>query len=195
MGYGSEFGSALSGHWGVMDYVDQMAGVDYAVAQGLADPDRLGVAGLSYGGYMTCYIVGQTQRFKAAAAENPITDLVSRYGTADMGPWGSLGEIGGKPHEIPEVYFKSSPINYAHLCKTPTLLVQGEKDYRCPAGQSEQFYTVLKANGCMVEMLRLPDMPHIGSMSGPLEVRRAQNEALLDWMNRFILNITMPEEK
>ena len=195
MGYGSEFGSALSGHWGVMDYVDQMAGVDHVIKKGLADPDRLGVCGLSYGGYMTCYIVGQTQRFKAAAAENPITDLVSRYGTADMGSWGSLGEIGGKPHEIPEVYYKSSPINYAHLCATPTLLVQGEKDYRCPAGQSEQFYTVLKASGCITEMLRLPDMPHVGSIEGPLDVRRAQNEALLDWMNRFILNITTPEEK
>ncbi len=87
----------------VLDYKDLMAGVDCAIDQGIADPQRLGVCGLSYGGYMTCFIVGQTGRFKAAVAENPITDLVSRYGTADMGPWGSLGELGGKPHEIPDV--------------------------------------------------------------------------------------------
>ena len=103
-GYGDDFTTALSGNWGVMDYKDLMAGVDYVIEQGYADPDRLGVCGLSYGGFMTCFTVGQTRRFKAAVAENPITDLVSRYGTADMGPWGSLSELGGKPHEIPDVY-------------------------------------------------------------------------------------------
>jgi len=133
--------------------------------------------------------VGQTSRFKAAVAENPITDLVSRYGTADMGAWGSLGEIGGKPHEIPEVYRRSSPITYAHQCGTPTLLVQGESDYRCPAGQSEQFYTTLRASGCIAEMLRLPNMPHGGSSSGPVAVQKAQNEALLGWMNRYVLGM------
>ncbi len=185
-GYGEAFSTALSGHWGVMDYLDQMAGLDYAIAKGLADPDRLGVCGLSYGGYMTCFIVGQTHRFKAAVAENPITDLVSRYGAADMGPWGSLGELGGKPHEIPEVYRRSSPITYAHRVTTPTLLVQGENDYRCPAGQSEQFYSMLRANGCVVEMLRLPNMPHSGSINGPLPVQKAQNEALLGWMDKYV---------
>ncbi len=184
--YGDAFSTALSGHWGVLDYKDLMAGVDCAIDQGIADPQRLGVCGLSYGGYMTCFIVGQTGRFKAAVAENPITDLVSRYGTADMGPWGSLGELGGKPHEIPDVYSRSSPITYAHKCTTPTLLIQGEADYRCPAGQSEQFYTTLKANGCIAEMLRLPGMPHVGSISGPLTVRKAQNTALLEWMHKYV---------
>ena len=70
--------------------------------------------------------VGQTDRFKAAVAENPITELVSHYGTADMGPYGSLSELGGKPHEIPDLYRRSSPITYAHRCATPTLLIQGE---------------------------------------------------------------------
>ncbi len=186
VGYGDAFSAGLSGQWGLKDYPDLMAGVDYVIQKGWSDPDRLGVCGLSYGGYLTTYIVGQTRRFKAAVAENPITDLVSRYGTADMGPWGSLGELGGKPHEIPEVYRVSSPITFAHLCTTPTLLIQGENDYRCPAGQSEQFYTTLRANGCPAEMLRLPNMPHVGSISGPIPVQKAQNEALLEWMNRYI---------
>jgi dipeptidyl aminopeptidase/acylaminoacyl peptidase len=189
VGYGEAFSAGLSGNWGLKDYPDLMAGLDYAIQKGWADANRLGVCGLSYGGYLTTFIVGQTSRFKAAVAENPITDLVSRYGTADMGAWGSLGEIGGKPHEIPEVYRRSSPITYAHQCGTPTLLVQGESDYRCPAGQSEQFYTTLRASGCIAEMLRLPNMPHGGSSSGPVAVQKAQNEALLGWMNRYVLGM------
>lgn len=186
-GYGNDFTAPLAGNWGVLDYGDLMAGVDAAIAQGLADPDRLGVCGLSYGGYMACFIVGQTDRFKAAVAENPITDLVSWYGTADMGPWGAIGQFGGRPHEVPDVYRRSSPITYAHRCTTPTLLVQGEADFRCPAGQSEQFYTHLKVAGCPTEMVRLPAMSHIGSMAGLVAVQKAQNEALLGWMKQFVL--------
>ena len=83
-------------------------------------------------------------------------------------------------------YRRVSSITYAHRCTTPTLLIQGEKDLRVPAEQSEQFYTVLRANGCTVEMLRLPESPHSASIGGPLEIRRAQNEALLDWMIRYV---------
>ena len=103
-----------------------------------------------------------------------------------MGPWGSLTELGGKPHEIPDVYRRSSPITYAHTCTTPTLLIQCEEDYRCPAGQAEQFYAHLKANDCAVEIIRIPGMSHVASITGPINVQKAQNEALLDWMNRYI---------
>lgn len=185
-GYGDEFATALSGNWGVLDHKDLLDGVDYAIDAGFADPDRLGICGLSYGGFLTCYTIGQTNRFKAAVAENPITDLVSRYGTADMGPWGSLSELGGKPHEIREVYRRGSPITFAHQCTTPTLLIQCEEDYRCPAGQAEQFYGHLKANGCIVEMLRIPGVSHVASITGPIRVQKAQNEALLDWMQRYV---------
>ncbi len=185
-GYGDAFATALSGNWGLLDHKDLLDGVDYAVETGFADAQRLGICGLSYGGYLTCFTIGQTNRFKVAVAENPITDLVSRYGTADMGPWGSLSELGGKPHEIPEVYRRGSPITYAHNCRTPTLLIQCEDDYRCPAGQAEQFYGHLKANGCVVEMLRIPGQPHVASITGPIPVQKAQNEALLDWMIRYV---------
>ena len=185
-GYGDDFATALSGNWGALDHKDLLDGVDFAVEEGFADPDRLGICGLSYGGYLTCYTIGQTNRFKAAVAENPITDLVSRYGTADMGPWGSLSELGGKPHEIPEVYRRGSPITYAHNCRTPTLLIQCEEDYRCPAGQAEQFFAHLKANGCVVEMLRIPGEPHVASITGPIRAQKAQNDALLEWMRRYV---------
>jgi dipeptidyl aminopeptidase/acylaminoacyl peptidase len=110
--------------------------------------------------------VGQTDRFKAAVPENPVTNWISMYGVSDLSAWFAPVELGGKPHEIPEVYIRCSPITYAHRCKTPTLLIQGEQDYRCPAEQSEQFYTVLKANGCITEMLRLPNSSHVGSIMG-----------------------------
>lgn len=186
-GYGDEFSSKLTGHWGELETEDLMTGIDLLIEKGIADPERLGVCGLSYGGFMTCYIVGQTNRFKAAVAENPITDLVSRYSTTDIGPSFSLGEMGGSPHELPEIYRRGSPITYAHKCITPTLLIQGEADYRCTAEQSEEFYAVLHAHGCIVEMLRFPGCSHLGSITGPIFVREAQNKALLDWMNSFVM--------
>ncbi len=186
-GYGDEFSNATNGpHHMELEYADLMAAVDHATAEGLADPDRLGVCGLSYGGCLSCWIIGHNDRFKAAVPENPLTNRASWYGVSDMGPT-HPESIGGHLFEVPEAYRRVSSITYAHRCTTPTLLIQGEKDLRVPAEQSEQFYTVLQANGCTVEMLRLPESPHGGSTGGPLEVRRAQNEALLDWMNRYVL--------
>jgi dipeptidyl aminopeptidase/acylaminoacyl peptidase len=186
-GYGDEFATSLAGHWGEQDYGDLMAGVDHAIGLGLADSDRLGVCGISGGGNLTCWIVGQTERFKAAVPENPVTNFLSFYGVADIGPWFAAAEMGCQPWESPEAYLRQSPITYAHRCTTPTLLVQGEADLRCPAEQSEQFYAVLKANGCVVEMLRVPNSSHIGTIVGAIPGRRAQNEALLDWMNRYVM--------
>lgn len=193
-GYGDEFATRIIGDWGNLDYQDLMAGVDFTIKKGLADPDRLGCCGLSGGGNLTCWIVGQTNRFKAAVPENPVTNWVSFYGVSDIGPWFAVEELGGLPHEIPEVYRRCSPVTYAHRCQTPTLLVQGEHDYRCPVEQSEQFYAILKASGCIVEMVRLPASPHAGSIVGPPLLRRVQNEVLLDWMNRYVLGIE-PEGK
>ncbi len=185
-GYSDGFATQIKGDWGNLDYADLMAGVDHAIALGHSDPERLGVCGLSGGGNLTCWAVGHTDRFKAAVPENPVTNWVSFYGVSDIGPWFAVEELGGAPHEIPEVYARCSPITYAHRCKTPTLLIQGESDWRCPAEQSEQFYTVLKTNGCVAEMVRLPGSPHGGAITGPAAVRQAQNEALLDWMQRWV---------
>ena len=184
-GYGDGFATAIKGDWGHLDYTDLMAGVDYAIERGLLDPERLALGGLSGGGNLTCWIVGQTDRFKAAIPENPVTNWVSFYGVSDIGPWFSVDELGGQPHEIPEVYRRCSPITYAHRCTTPTLLVQGESDHRGPPEQSEQFYAVLKARGCPVEMLRLPGSPHGGAITGAPVLRRAQNAALLEWVQRW----------
>lgn len=186
-GYGDSFSTAIKGDWGNLDYQDLMSGVDEAIAKGLADPQRLGVCGTSGGGNLSCWIIGQTHRFKAAIPQNPVTSWRSFYGTSDIGIYFSVEQMGGHPHEIPEIYEKCSPITYAHNCQTPTLLVQSEQDWRCPAEQSEQFYTVLKANGCPVEMLRQPGGSHGASINGAVNLRRAHNDAMLEWFGRYVL--------
>lgn len=186
-GYGDTFSTAIKGDWGNLDYQDLMSGVDFAIERGLADADRLGVCGTSGGGNLSCWIIGQTDRFKAAIPHNPVANWRSFYGTSDIGIWFSVEQLGGHPHEIPEVYERCSPITYAHRCRTPTLMVQCEIDWRCPAEQSEQFYTVLKANGCVVEMLRQPGGYHGGSTSGAVNLRRAHNDAMLAWFARYVL--------
>src|SRR5436190_1220221 len=187
-GYGDAFATATVGDWGNLDYADLMAGVDHAVEEGLADPDRLGVFGISGGGNLTGWVIGHTDRFKAACPENPVFNWFSMYGTSDVGADFSVRELGGTPYEAEEVYRRCSPIAYAHHCTTPTLFLQHESDYRCPAEQTEQFFAVLRVNGVPAEMLRFPDTPHSGSVIGPIGHRRAQNEALLDWMNRYVLD-------
>lgn len=187
-GYGDAFSTAIKGDWGNLDYGDLMAGVDFAIAQGLADADRLGCCGTSGGGNLSCWIVGQTDRFKAAIPQNPLTNWHSFYGVSDIGVWFAVEQLGCHPHENPAVYAQCSPITYAHNCTTPTLLVQCESDWRCPAEQSEQFYTALKANGCTVEMLRQPGGSHGGSINGAINLRRDHLVAMLNWFNRFVLD-------
>ncbi|HEY3462364.1 MAG TPA: S9 family peptidase, partial [Gaiellaceae bacterium] len=189
-GYGDAFATAIRGDWGNLDYADLMAGVDHAIDEGLADPDRLGVFGISGGGNLTGWVIGHTDRFRAACPENPVFNWFSMYGTSDLGADFSVRELGGTPSEVEDVYRRCSPITYAHRCTTPTLFLQHESDYRCPAEQTEQFYTVLRVNGVPAEMLRFPNTPHGGSILGPITHRRAQNDALLGWMNRHVLGVS-----
>ena len=193
-GYGDTFATAIRGDWGNLDSADLMAGVDHAVEEELADGDRLGVCGISGGGNLTGWIIGHTDRFKAACPENPVFNWFSMYGTSDVGADFCVRELGGTPDEVEDVYRRCSPITYAHRCTTPTLFLQHEGDYRCPAEQTEQFFTVLRVNGVPAEMLRFPNSSHGGSVRGPIGHRRAQNDALLDWMNRYVLDAVVEEE-
>lgn len=185
-GYGSAF-ATLNYDGTHRDYDDLMAGVDHVIASGLADAERLGVCGISAGGTMTGWVIGHTQRFKAACPENPIFNLLSAYGSSDAGTWSGDAELGGKPYERREIYEMYSPIYSAHHCTTPTLFLQHEDDFRCPAEQSEQYYMILKMRGVPAEMLRFPGTAHHGSLVGPISHRQAQNEALLEWMTRYVL--------
>lgn len=184
-GYGAEFDRALGGDWGTKGFPDHMAAVDAAIARGLADPMRLGVWGPSHGGFATAWIVGHTHRFRAAVAESSAVNFSTMYYLSDAADL-FLYDLGGRPDEIPDVYRSRSPITYAPRCRTPTLLIHGEEDLRCPISEAEQFYRVLRDVGCETELVRIAGMTHVGDSIGPLPVRRAQNEALLDWFERHL---------
>jgi dipeptidyl aminopeptidase/acylaminoacyl peptidase len=184
-GYGEPFMYGIVNDFGSRGFPDHMATIDAAIAKGLADPERLGVWGHSHGGFATCWVVGHTNRFKAAVAEAPVTNFPTLYYLGDL-PDLFLDDLGGRPDEIPDLYRSRSPMTYASRCRTPTLMVHGERDLRCPIAESEQFYRALHDAGCKTEFVRLPDADHMGDSIGPLAARLGQNEALLDWFERFL---------
>lgn len=136
VGYGEEFTQAVDYDWGGGDYQDIMAGVDAALARGGLDAERMAVMGASYGGYLTNWIIGQTQRFRAAVTINSVTNLLSCFGTADLDPVWAQGYYGW-PWENMDFYLRRSPIMHAHRVNTPTRIIAAERDYRCPMSQSE----------------------------------------------------------
>lgn len=184
-GYGKAFSRKIMGDWGARGFPDHMAVVDAAIAQGLADPARLGVWGASHGGLATAWIVGHTERFRAAIAEAAVTNYTTLYYLSDAGE-AFTRDLGGTPVEIPDVYRSRSPLTYAHRCRTPTLLLHGAEDYRCPIAEAEQFYRALRDVGCTSEIVRIPGCNHLGDAMGPLSARVGQNEALVDWFERFL---------
>ena len=141
-GYGHRFVEMNRADWGGGDFKDVMAGVDFLIARGLADADRLGIAGWSYGGYMSMWAVTQTNRFKASVAGAGLSDLASEFGTEGGSSYDEW--FYGTPYEKLDGFIKSSPITYIKNARTPTLILQGENDVTDPIGQSQQFYRGLK---------------------------------------------------
>lgn len=184
-GYGEIFQRKILGDWGSKGFPDHMAVVDAAIAAGLADPERLGVWGASHGGFATAWIVGHTDRFRAAIAEASVTNYASLYYLSDAGEAFAI-DLGGMPHEIPDVYRSRSPLTFAHRCTTPTLMLHGDEDYRCPIAEAEQFFRALIDAGCTSELVRIPRCNHMGDSHGPLSARVGQNAALVDWFERFL---------
>ncbi len=181
-GYGTEFRRANMKDWGGMDYQDLMTGVDKVIAMGVADPNRLGVMGWSYGGYMTSTIITKTKRFKAASAGAPVTNLMSFNGTADI-PGFVPDYFGGQSWEIPDVYVKHSAMFNIKGVSTPTLIQQGDADVRVPISQGYEFYNALKSQGVPTRMIVLPRQPH-----GPNEpkMQMAAMQSNLDWFEKYL---------
>ena len=165
--YGREFTMAVLGDWGYEDYQDLMAVVDEALKRPYVDADRTGIYGYSYGGYMTAWTIGQTERFKAAVCGAPCFDLESFYGTSDIGHTFGRNQFGAKPREG-EVWYKAhSPSTFIHRATTPTLIVHGEEDHRCPIGQGEQMFMALLDAGVETEFVRYPGGSHLFLLGGP----------------------------
>ncbi len=158
-GYGEAGLRMIKNGWGEGDYRDIMAGVDHLVKEGVADPDRLGVMGASYGGYMTDWIVTQTSRFKAASAMCSISDLADLYYLSDGGD--ATEEYFGLPWEAPEAYARHSAITYVSRVTTPLLIQHGENDRRVPIAGATKFYKALKNQGKIVEMEIYPRGGHV----------------------------------
>jgi dipeptidyl aminopeptidase/acylaminoacyl peptidase len=159
-GYGEEFARACVADWGGADFEDLMGAVNKLVEAGVANPKHLYATGYSYGGYMTSWAVGQTDRFAAACVAAPVTNLASIWGTSDI-PNFVEHEAGGLPWERPGLYAKHSPISHVANVKTPVLLFHWEGDLRCPIGQAEEFFQALRKLGREVAMVRYPGGFHI----------------------------------
>lgn len=161
--YGEKHLWATWGGWGGLDYEDVMAGVDHVVARYPVDAARLGVTGYSYGGFLTNWVITQTQRFQAAVVGAGISNWISDYGTADI-PRTKESEFHGTPWEAKgaETLLKWSPVMRAGSVSTPTLFVHGESDLRVPIEQAEQMYTALKKRKVPAAFIRYPDSYHTG---------------------------------
>ena len=185
-GHGQDFMREVEGDWGGWDYQDIMLGVDECIARGIADPERLVVSGYSYGGYMSMYIIGQTDRFRAAVPMAGISNLVSFVGTSDIGFW-QAAQSHGYPWESERAayYRERSPLTYADRVTTPTLFVHPENDLRCPIEQSEQFYMTLKMMGHVpVQFVRAPGAWHIGTAKPAQYIEYWR--IMLDWFERYV---------
>lgn len=185
--YGQAFAHGIRGRWGEYDLAEQMAAVDALVAEGLADPDRLAVAGYSYGGYMTSYVITHTPRFKAAVVGAPVVNLESFFGTSDIGLWFGPWEMGSLPDST-GVFRRLSPVNYLSQVTTPTLVLHGEADDRCPIGQGEELFIGLVAAGRVpTEFVRYPGGSHLFVLGGRPSHRVDYHRRLIDWIERYTL--------
>jgi dipeptidyl aminopeptidase/acylaminoacyl peptidase len=184
--YGREFTQQVTCDWGGEDYLDIMAVLDAAVARPYVDSSRLGIWGYSYGGFMTAWTIAQNHRFKAAVCGAPCFDLESMFGTSDIShEFGAL-QWGGPPWEQREWYATHSPSRFAHNTRTPTLIIQGEDDQRCPVGQGEQMFITLKKAGCEVEFARYPGGSHLFMRVGHPEHRADVLGRVLNWFQTHL---------
>ena len=191
-GYSEEWGRAIRGPveggpgWGSVDYDDLMAVVDEALRRfDFCDADRLGVMGGSYGGYMTSWIVGHTDRFRAACSERAVNSLISQYGSSDIGHF-IRSYMGAYLFEDFDAYVRHSPVTYATEMTTPLLILHSENDLRCNIEQAEQLYTTLRLLRRDVELVRFPAESHELTRSGSPAHRVQRFEVLLDWFGRHL---------
>lgn len=186
-GYGEAFQRALHADWGDVAMTDIMAGVDALLEKGYVDETRMAVTGGSYGGYMTAWIVGHTDRFAAAVSQRGVYNLTSFYGTSDV-PILISSEFDAEPWEDPEKLWEHSPLAYAHNIKTPLLIIHSENDFRVPIEQGEQLFAwVRRATDTPVKMFRYPREGHELSRSGEPNHRISRLTEMVNWFDRYCM--------
>ncbi|HCX74223.1 MAG TPA: peptidase S9 family protein, partial [Algoriphagus sp.] len=182
-GYGQEFGNSIHHDYPNHDYEDLMSGVDAVIEKGYIDTDNLFVTGGSGGGVLTAWIIGKTDRFKAAVVAKPVINWYSFVLHADNPVFFTKYWFGAKPWEDVEYYHRRSPISLVGNVKTPTMLLTGENDYRTPISESEQYYAALKLQGVESAMVRIPNASH-GLVNRP-SMLLGKNAAILSWFNHY----------
>jgi dipeptidyl aminopeptidase/acylaminoacyl peptidase len=186
-GAGQAFLAGTRHDWGGGDYRDLMGALDRALAiHDWIDSDRLGVGGGSYGGYMTNWIVGHTDRFRAAVTLRSTCNRYSHWGTGDIAHRHAGWEWPGAPWDAPEFYLERSPITYVRRIRTPVLIMHGENDLRCSIEQAEQLFAALKRQGTPALFVRFPGESHSMSSSGQPRHRTEEMRHLLAWFNRYL---------
>ena len=182
--YGEEFGNLIHHAYPGNDYDDLMSGVDAVIAQGHVDTDNLFVTGGSGGGVLTAWIVGKTNRFRAAVVAKPVINWSSFVLTSDANNFFYKYWFGAQPWEQPEEYWKRSPLSLVGNVKTPTMLITGEADYRTPIEESEQYYQALKLRKIDTVMVRIPEASHGGMVARPSNLI-AKVDNILAWFEKY----------
>lgn len=182
--YGAEFANLIHHAYPGNDYDDLIAMVDKAIADGIADPEQLFVTGGSGGGVLTSWIVGKTDRFKAAATQKPVINWTSQALTADNPAFFGKYWFGKMPWEDQASYWARSPLSLVANVKTPTLVVVGSEDYRTPVSESEQYYTALKLVGVPTALVKVPGASHGGIAARPSQ-SAAKASAIIAWFERY----------
>ncbi len=184
MGYGEAFVKALHGAWGDVAYQDLMAGIDVMLEKGFIDPQRMAVTGGSYGGYMTAWIIGHTDRFAAAVSQRGVYNLMSMYGVTDI-PLFFSDQYEPPVTVDPLLHWQQSPLAYADNINTPLLIIHSENDFRVPISEGEQLFSFIKMRGGVVKFIRYPRDGHELSRSGEPKHRISRLQHMLDWFDIY----------
>jgi dipeptidyl aminopeptidase/acylaminoacyl peptidase len=182
-GYGQDFGNSIHHDYPNHDYEDLMSGVDTVIGKGYIDTTNLFVTGGSGGGVLTAWIIGKTNRFKAAVVAKPVINWYSFVLHADSPAFFAKYWFGKMPWEDVEYYHRRSPISLVGNVKTPTMLLTGELDFRTPISESEQYYTALKLQGVEAAMVRIPNASH--GLSNRPSMLLSKTAAILSWFDYY----------
>jgi dipeptidyl aminopeptidase/acylaminoacyl peptidase len=186
IGYGRDFSLAVRGAWGEKDSLDILAGVDALLQKGYIDEQRMGVTGGSYGGFMTNWLVGHTDRFKAAVTQRSVVNLASDFGSCDFGWTFADDELETTPWDDLDRYMRLSPITYVKNIHTPLLILHSEQDLRCSIEQAEQLFAALKYLGREVLFVRFEGQSHGLSRGGHPKLRLKRLHLILDWFEKYL---------
>jgi dipeptidyl aminopeptidase/acylaminoacyl peptidase len=186
LGYGRDFALAVRGEWAVKDSLDIMAGVDAVIEKGYIDEQRLGVIGGSYGGFMTSWLIGHSDRFRAAVADRSVIDRFSFFGSSDVGWDFTDDDMEVAPWDDPERYMRMSPITYVKNIHTPVLIIHSESDLRCNIEQSEQLFAALKYLGRETLFVRFEGQSHGLSRGGHPKLRKERLRHIREWFEKYL---------